>query len=125
MVEMHCVLGAALAHRAQSIDIAEHIGERYHCIDDPRVATTIHSRDLTTAAVQVADDITHVLLGRHHFDPHDRLEKFGPTLDDAVLEGSARCDLECEHARINFVMCAVEQHDLQIDNREAGEHARL
>src|ERR1700680_3680911 len=82
MVEMHRVLGPALTHRPQGIDISEHVGERDHRIDDPRIAACVHSSDLAAAAVQVADNVTHILLRRHDFDPHDRLEKFRGSLHD-------------------------------------------
>src|SRR5260370_38596242 len=46
VVEMHRVLGPALTHRPQGIDISKHVGERDHRIDDPRIAAGFHSGDL-------------------------------------------------------------------------------
>src|SRR5215469_8920584 len=123
MVKMHGVLGPPLAHRPQGVDVAEHVGERHHRIDDPSIAAAIHPRHLAPTAVQVPDNVAHILLRGHHFDPHDRLEEPRPGLHDAVLEGGAGRDLKGKRARVDIVICAVEQYDSQIDNREAGEHA--
>src|SRR5439155_25391635 len=65
MVEMHRVLRPALTHRPQGIDVSEHVGERHHRIDDPRITARIHSGDLPAPAVQVADDVTHIHLWCH------------------------------------------------------------
>src|SRR6516165_12647740 len=97
MVEMHRVLGPALAHRPQGIDVAKHVGERHHGIDDSRIAARIHAGDLPAATVEVADHVSHVHLWRHHFDSHNRLEKFRGSLHYAFLEGGAGGDLEGEH----------------------------
>src|ERR1700719_711042 len=93
MVEMHRVLRPALTHRPQGIDVSEHVGERDHRIDDPRVAARVHPGDLAATAVQIADHVTHILLRRHHFDPHDRFEQFRRGLHDAFLERGAGRDL--------------------------------
>src|SRR5690606_30437150 len=96
VIEMHGVLRAALAHRTQGVDVAEHVRERHHRGDDARVPPGVHTRDLAAAAVQIADDVAHVLLGSHHLDPHHRLEKLRPGLHDALLEGGPCRDLEGE-----------------------------
>ena len=94
-------------------------------VDDPRVPAGIHARNLTAAAVQVADHVAHIVFRCHHLDPHDRFEEFWAGFHNAVLEGGAGRDLKREHARVDIMIGAVEQHDLQIDDREAGEHARF
>src|SRR6516162_2270913 len=94
MVEMHCVLGPTLAHRPQGIDITEHVGEWDHRVDNPRIATGVHSGHLAAAAVQIPDYVTHILIRRHDFDPHDRFEQLWRRLHDAFLEGGAGRDLE-------------------------------
>src|SRR5919204_6407583 len=89
MVEMHRVLGPALAHRPQGVDVAKHVGEWNHSIDHARIAARIHPGDLSAAAVQVADHITHVILRGNHLDPHNRFEQLWPRLHDAFLEGGS------------------------------------
>src|SRR5690242_12668104 len=120
MIEMHRVLGPPLAHRAQRVDIAEHVGERNHRVDDPRIATAIHAGDLTAPAVQIADDVAHVFLGRDDLDPHDRFEELWRRLHNAFLEGRASGDFEGEDARVDIVIGAVGQLGLQVDDREAA-----
>src|SRR3546814_3015580 len=75
MIEMHGVLRTALAHGPQSVDVAEHVRERNHRVHDPRIAALIHAGHLSATAVQVADDVAHILVRRDALDPHDRLEQ--------------------------------------------------
>src|ERR1700740_2157507 len=119
MVEMHRILSPTLAHRPQGIDIPKHVGQWDHCVDNPRVAASVHAGDLAATAVQVADHVTHILLRGYHFDPHYRLEQFWRRFHDAFLERGARRNLERQHAGIDVMISAVEQRRLQIDDREA------
>src|SRR5476651_2442259 len=54
MIELHRVIGAALAEGSQLIDIAKHIGEWNHRIDDHRIAAHILALDLPAPAEKVA-----------------------------------------------------------------------
>src|SRR5205823_5982991 len=117
--------GATLAHRAQRVDIAEHVGERHHRIDHPGIATAIHAGDLAAPAVQVADHIAHIVLRRDDLDPHDRFKQLWRRLQYAFLEGGPGGDLEGQHAGVDIVIGTVDQLGLQIDDRKAGEYAVL
>ena len=75
MIELHREGGASLAHRAQVIDVAEHVGERHHRVDDVGVAAHVLALDLAAPRVEVADDGAGVVLRRHHLDLHDRLQQ--------------------------------------------------
>ena len=123
---MHRELGPALAHRAQRVDVAEHVGQRHHGVDHPGVAPLSMPVMLPRRAVQVADDVAHVLLGRHHLDPHDRLEQQRRRLR-ACLRGRppAAAISNAMHAGVDVVVGAVEQRRLEVDHREAGENAGL
>jgi hypothetical protein len=86
----------------------------------PRVSMPLH---LAAPAVQVADDVAHVFLRRHHLDLHDRLEQLGAGLLEALAHRRARRDLEGQHRRVDVVIGAVDQRDLEVDHREAGQRA--
>ena len=62
-VGLHGVLAAALSGRTQVGGIAKHIGQRDQRVDLHGAGTALLTLDLTAAAVQVADDITQVLVG--------------------------------------------------------------
>ena len=61
MVELHRILGAALAHRTQCVDVAKHVGQRHHRIDGTGVTALIHAANLTTATIKVANNIAHII----------------------------------------------------------------
>src|SRR5215468_9760442 len=75
VVELHRVLGAALRHRPEIVDVLEHVGERHHGVDNDRDAARLLPLDLAAPRVQVADDVADIVLRRHHLDLHDRLEQ--------------------------------------------------
>src|SRR5579859_1593060 len=67
-VELHRVARPALGLRPQVPDVAEHLRQRYQGPDDAAAAALLHRLDDPPAGVQVADDVTHVLLGGDHLD---------------------------------------------------------
>src|SRR6478609_9764947 len=62
-VELHAVASPALRLRPQVADVAEHLRQRHEGAYDAGAATLLHCLDDAAAGVQVADDVTHVLLG--------------------------------------------------------------
>ncbi len=80
-------------------------------------------KNLAAAAGKIADDAAHIILGRHHFDLHDRLKQLRTGLLRSLAERGARSDFECERARVHLVICAVYERNLEVEHREAREHA--
>src|SRR6266508_4070397 len=74
-VELHRVRRATLGPRTQVANIAEHLGQRYLGPHDLTATALLHAGDVPAPAIEVADDVTHVVLGRHDFDRHDRLQQ--------------------------------------------------
>src|SRR4051812_39699416 len=74
-VELHGVDGSALRLAAQVADVAEHLRERDDGADDLGAARVLHGLDVAAAGVQVAYDVTHVLLRGPDLHGHDRLEE--------------------------------------------------
>src|SRR5437588_7712748 len=64
-VELHRVRRATLGPRAQVGSVAEHVRQRDLSPDDLTGAPLLHPLDLPTPAGEVADDVAHVVLGRH------------------------------------------------------------
>src|SRR5690606_30946961 len=93
-VELHRVRGTTLRPRAQVGSVTEHLGEGDLGPDDLAVAPLLHAADATTAAVEVADDVAHVLLGRDDLDRHDGLEEDGLRPACGLLERHRAGDLE-------------------------------
>jgi len=78
---------------------------------------------MAAAGQEIAHDEAGVLFGRHHFDLHDRLEQHRTALLQALAERRAGGDLEGQRRRVDVVVGAVDQRRLDVDDREAGEHA--
>src|SRR5690606_9040523 len=103
----------------------EHIGERHHRMDHLRDTALLSAIDLTTAAIQVTDHVTHIFFRRHNPDLHDRLEELHPRLLRTFTEGSARGDFEGHHAGVNVMVGTIDQRRFEVDHREAGERTRV
>ena len=84
-----------------------------------------HFLDLATTGVEVADDGTEVVLGGGHLNGHQRLEQTRARLASGLLEGHRTGDLEGHLGGIDLVVGAVEQGDLDILDRVAGENTEL
>ena len=123
VVELHREGRAALDHGAQVVHVAEHVHERHHRIDDVGVAAHVLALDLPAPRIEVADDGAGVIFRRHHLDLHDRLEQDRLALLQRFAQSRARGDFEGQRRRVDVVVGAVDQRDLEVDHREAGEHA--
>src|SRR5580698_9024438 len=121
--ELHGGRPASLGHRAQVSDVTEHRRERYLGVDDLRVAALGHAENAPATRVEVADDVTHVLLGDDDLDLHQGLEDHDAGAPGALLEAEGRCDLERLGARVDLVVAAVGQPAEHVDEREAGDDA--
>src|SRR6185369_7173580 len=124
-IELHAVVRPALSPAAQIPHVAEHLRQRDKSLDHPGPGALLHGLNMAAAAVQVADDFAHVLVGRPDLDGHDRLEQRGVRLGGRLLERHRAGDLEGELGRVDLVVGAVDQRHLDIDHRVAGQHAEL
>src|ERR1022692_955983 len=124
-IELHAVVRPALCPAAQVTYVTEHLGQRHGCLDDPDPAAFLHGLHLATAAVQVADDLTHVVLGGSHLDGHDGLKQHRVGVAGRLLEGHRSGDLEGQLGGVHFMVGTVGQGDLQVDHGVAGQHAEL
>src|SRR6476620_3179484 len=66
--------------------LGEHLRQRHKCLDHPDPGPLFHGLDLATAAVQVADDVAHVLVRSPDLDGHHRFEQRGIRLGGRLLE---------------------------------------
>ena len=119
---LHRVLAAALRAGAEVSRVAEHLSQRNESVDLLRAAAGLEALDLTAAAVEVADDITHILVGDNDADLHDGFENDGIRLLAGLLERHGTGDLERKLRRVDLVIGAVVQRDLDVDDRVTGEN---
>src|SRR5215831_7483329 len=124
-VELHGVVRPALRLAAQVPDVAEHLRQRDESLDHPGPGSFLHGLNLAAAAVQVADHVAHVVLGRRDLDAHHRLEQHRTRLRGGLLEGHRAGDLEGELRGVHLVEGPVGQRHLDVDHREPGQHAEL
>src|SRR5262249_38737525 len=93
-VELHVVVRPALRAAAQVAPVAEHPGQRHEGGNHPCPGPLLHGLDLAAAAVQVADDLPHVVLRSRDLDRHHRLEQDRVGLRSRLLERHRSGDLE-------------------------------
>src|SRR3984957_19467941 len=124
VVELHGEVGPALRAGPQLVDIAEHVGQRHHRIDDHRIGPHVLPLHLAATGQKITHHEAGVLLGGNDLDLHDRLEQNRTALLQALAERRAGGDFEGERRGVDVVIGTVDQCCLDIDNGEAGKHAR-
>src|SRR5690606_237833 len=123
MVERHRVLGTTLAHRAQRVHITEHVCKRHERIHDLDNTTAFSALDLPTTRVEVAADVTHVVVWRDNFNLHDWLENFRASFTNGFTVACTTCDFEGEDRGVHVMVCTIDEGDLHVDHREADQRA--
>src|SRR6185369_1163010 len=121
--ELHAVVGPSLRQRPQIRGISEHLRERHLAGDHLRVAARFHALDPAAPRGDVAHDGAHVLFGGHDLDRHDRLHQHHPGALAGVLEGHRAGDLEGDFRRVDVVVAAPMEVDLDAGHRIAGQRA--
>ena len=126
MRERHCRSGTAAGNCTQRSHITEHFGKRSLCLDNACARTAcFHAFNLAAAFVQVRDDIAHRLFGCDNLDLHDRFEEHGTGLLGSFLECLDSAKLERQLVGVDRVERTVENSNLEVLYREAGENAVL
>src|SRR5438876_557321 len=90
-----------------------------------RVGALRHAADFPASRREVADDVAHVVGGRHDLHVHDRLEQDGVRLTGGLFHRHGPRDLERHFTRVYVVVRPVHQLDYHVHHRIAGEHAVL
>ena len=123
MIVLHRRSSTTRGDGTQGGHIAEHLRQRNHSLDDTSTATSlVHTLNQTTTLVQVADNVTHVLLRRNNLYAHDRLHEDRTSHRAELLEGLVSDQLEGELIGVDRVEATVGERDLQTRHREATEH---
>src|SRR5574343_474021 len=124
MLEFHRVGGATLRKGAQRGGIAEHFGQRHFRLDNLDTTRLVfHALDDAAAGGQVTHDVTHVVFRGFDFNRHHRLEQRRAGLLHAFLESHGSSHAERVFVRVNVVVRTVEQRELDVHDRETGQHA--
>src|SRR5690606_34934660 len=100
-------------------------GEGHHGVDDLGDAPGLRAADLSTAGIQIADDVAYIFFGGHDFNPHDRLENARGRLLHRLAEAGPAGDLEGQHRGVDIVVGAVEERELHVHDRKADHGARI
>src|SRR5215210_7926260 len=124
-VELHRVGSATLGARPQVGSVSEHVTEGHLALDDLARTALLDALDPAPPAGDVADDVAHVVVGRHHLDGHDGLEEHGVGQAGGLLDGEGAGDLERHLRRVHVVVGAVDQRGPDVDHRVPGQHAAL
>src|SRR3546814_3791588 len=95
MRELHRILSAALREGSQLINVTEHIRKRHHRLDDLCVSAAVGALNLTATAVQIADNVAQIVLGRGDFNLLIRLEQLDAALLGRLALPAAPVVLDC------------------------------
>ena len=125
MRRLHGVLTTTLCLGTQVGCITEHLGQRNKCVDLLYTVSCIHTLDLTTAGVQVTDDIAQILIGNDDGDLHDGLGDDRISLAHSILEGHRTCNGEGHLRGVNLMIRAIIQGDLDVNDRIACQNTGL
>ena len=123
VVELHRECGPPLGLRTQTGGITEHLTQRHQRVDHLARASVVGTTKHAATTTEVAHHVAHVVLRRHHLDLHDRLEQYRTRLAEAFLEPHRTGDLERHFRRIDLVVGAVHQADLDVDHGKSGQRA--
>src|SRR5690606_22653742 len=125
LLELHGVRRTTLSLRTQAGRVAEHLGQRYLCLDDLATARdVVHALNHATTGRQVTHDVTGVVFRGFDFNRHHGLEQHRAGLAHTVFEGHGSGHTERVFVRVDIVVRTEEQRDLDVDDRVAGHHAR-
>ena len=122
---LHGILAAALGLAAQVGRITEHFAQRDLRGDAGGAVLGLLVLDLAAAAVQVADDVAHILVRDDDVDLHDGFHDDRVALLHGFLESHGAGDRERHFGRVDFVVRAVPQGDLAVHDRITGQNAGL
>src|SRR5687768_6967355 len=116
-VELHRVGSATLGARPQVGSVSEHVTEGHLALDDLAGPALVDALDPASPARDVADDVAHVVVGRHDLDGHDRLEEDGVGQAGGLLDGQRAGDLERHFRGVHVVVGAVDERGPDVDHR--------
>ena len=122
---LHDILATALSLGTQVGGVAEHLSQRNECVDTLGASHCLHALDLTTASIQIADDIAQILIGNDDSDLHDRLGDDRISLAHSILEGHRTCNGEGHLRGVDLMIRAIPQGDLDVNDRIACQNAGL
>ena len=83
------------------------------------------TNDHAAAGIQVADDVSHILVGDNNGNLHDGLHKCGACLFAGVLKCHGTGHLKGHFGRVDLVIRSVVKSDLNVNYRIACKNAGL
>src|SRR5271170_5276337 len=125
LLELHRVVRATLRGRPHMSGVTKHRAQRNSGLDRLRATNHLHTFDTTATAVQITDDRTHVLLGNSHFDRHHWLQQDRLRLAGSFLERHRTGDLEGHFVRVDIVIAAVIERNLDVHHLVASQNTTL
>ena len=125
VLRLHGVHAAALRAGTQRGGVTKHLGERNQRVNLFGRAVVIHAFDAATAAVQVADNVAHVLFRNRNVNLHDRLKQHRIGLGDSSLESHRTGDLKRDFRGVNIVVRTVVHGNVEVNDFVATQRAVL
>src|ERR1700694_4421634 len=125
VMKFHAVDSATLRLGPEVGRVTEHVAQWHVGTHHLHRGPALHAKDLAAPRGQVAEDLTHELLGHDDLHLHDRLEQCRLPLLHAVL-GRHRPGVGEGHlVGVDLVVGTVDQRRLDVDHGEARQHAAV
>jgi len=90
--------------------VSKHLGQRYTCANAAHAITFVLRLDLGSTPRQIANDVSHAVDWRHHFDVHHRFNHDGVGPSGSIVERHRAGDLKRHFGRIAVMVAAVVDH---------------
>src|SRR5438477_6760411 len=116
MGRLHGIAGTALGKRANGGSVTEHFRQRYLRVHDGQITTRFDTVDAGASPIQIADDVALIFFRGDVLHFHDRLEQDWFALLETIFYCKNRRHFESQFVGIDFVVTAVNDIDLDIDD---------
>ncbi len=125
MGEFHRELATAGGHGPQTADVSEHLCQRHISFDSHTGRAGHLVLDHAASAVQITDDVTHVVFRSEDINLHDRFYQLRGCFGHGLAIGAPRRKLKGHRGGVDRVKAAVKQFNFNIKYRESGDGALL
>src|SRR5699024_1196259 len=93
--------------------------------DHLSASDVFHTLDAAAAAVDIADNVAHVILRRSNLYLHDRLKKYRICFLHSLLECHGTCDMECHLTGVYLMVRSIVYGRVNAKHRESSQNTGL
>lgn len=113
----HGIRSPPLGKAANLGGIAKHPGQRGFRRQNDQIAPSFRIHDRRFSSEQIRLNIPQKLIGSHHFQPHDRLQKHNPRLMQPLANSIQGGSLQSDFRRFHLAVIHVPDGDFHMHQR--------